>query len=88
MHQPHEIHWKVAKIILQYIQGIFQFKIHYSIGTSPLLIGFTDSDWAGDPDDRKSIVGYVFTLGSRPITSYCKKQSDNSLLGITHTPSN
>eukprot|EP00253_Pinus_taeda_P002241 PITA_02241 len=30
-----------------------QFGIHYSAEASPLLVGFTDSDWAGDPDDRK-----------------------------------
>ena len=35
---------------------------------TPLLVGFTDSDWADDPDDRKSTVGYVFSLGSGPIT--------------------
>eukprot|EP00253_Pinus_taeda_P010314 PITA_10314 len=40
---------------------------------------FTNSDWAGDPDDRKSTTGYVFTLGSRPITWACKKQSAISL---------
>ena len=44
-----------------------------------MLIGFTDFDWAGDPDDRKSTAGYVFTLGSRPITWSCKKQSAISL---------
>eukprot|EP00253_Pinus_taeda_P003179 PITA_03179 len=41
-----------------------QFGIHYSVEASPLLVGFTDSDWAGDPDDQKSTAGYVFTLGS------------------------
>ena len=44
-----------------------------------MLISFTNSDWAGDPDDRKSTVGYVFTLGSGPITWSCKKQSAISL---------
>ena len=44
-----------------------------------MLIGFTDFDWDGDPDDRKSTVGYVFTLGSGPITWSCKKQSSISL---------
>ena len=43
------------------------------------MVGFTDSNWAGDPDDRKSIVGYVFTLGSGPITWACKTQSSISL---------
>ena len=40
----------------------------------PLLVGFTYSDWADDPNDRKSTVGYVFRLGSGPITWACKKQ--------------
>ena len=44
-----------------------------------MLIGFTDSDCTGDPDDRKSTVGYVFTLGSGPITWPCRKQSSISL---------
>eukprot|EP00253_Pinus_taeda_P009321 PITA_09321 len=51
-----------------------QFGSHYSAEASPLLVGFTDSDWAGDPDDRKSTGSYVFTLGSGPITWACKKQ--------------
>eukprot|EP00253_Pinus_taeda_P010016 PITA_10016 len=60
---------------------------HYFLGlqvlqskeASPLLLGFTDSDWVGDPDDRKSTAGYVFTLGSGPITWACKKQGAISL---------
>eukprot|EP00253_Pinus_taeda_P024337 PITA_24337 len=46
---------------------------------SPLLVGFTDTDWAGDLDDRKSTAGYVFTLGFGRITWACKKQSAISL---------
>eukprot|EP00253_Pinus_taeda_P018782 PITA_18782 len=46
---------------------------------SPLLVGFADSNWAGDPDDQKSTTGYVFTHGSGPITWACKKQSVISL---------
>jgi ribonuclease HI len=38
------------------------------------LVGFTDSDWAGDPDDQKSTAGYVFILGSGPVTWAYKKQ--------------
>eukprot|EP00253_Pinus_taeda_P018674 PITA_18674 len=62
--------------------------LHYFIGlqvlqckeeASPLLVGFTDSDWSGDLDDQKSTAGYVFTLGSGPITWACKKQSFISL---------
>ena len=43
------------------------------------MVGFTDSDWAGDPDDQKSTAGYVFSLGSGPVTWTCKKQQDLAL---------
>ena len=79
MQNPRESHWKAAKRILHYVRGTIQFGIHYSAKAAPLLVGFTDSDWAGDPDDRKSTVGYVFTLGSGPITWACKKQAAISL---------
>ena len=39
------------------------------------MVGFTNSDWVSDPDDRKSTTGCVFTLASRPIAWACKKQS-------------
>ena len=51
MQNPHESHWKPAKRILHYVRGTIQFGIHYSAEASPLLVGFIDSDWAGDPDD-------------------------------------
>eukprot|EP00253_Pinus_taeda_P034738 PITA_34738 len=79
MQKPRESHWKAAKRILRYVRGTVRFGIHYSDEASPLLVGFTDSDWATDPDDRKSTVGYVFTLGLGPITWACKKQGAISL---------
>eukprot|EP00253_Pinus_taeda_P036317 PITA_36317 len=79
MQNPHESHWKATKGILCYVRGIVQFGIHYNSKASPLLVGFTDSDWTGDPDDRKSNAGYVFTLGSGTITWACKKQGAISL---------
>eukprot|EP00253_Pinus_taeda_P033937 PITA_33937 len=77
-----ESNWKVAKRILHYVRGTFQFGIHYSAEASPLLVGFTDSDWVGDPNDGKSVAGYVFTLGYGPITWACKKQSAISLSSV------
>eukprot|EP00253_Pinus_taeda_P002995 PITA_02995 len=62
--------------------------LHYFLGLqvlqskeegSPLLVGFTNFDWAGNPDDWKSTTSYVFTLGLGPITWACKKQNAISL---------
>jgi hypothetical protein len=37
-------------------------------------MGYTDSDWANDPDRRRSISGYLFTLGGGVISWSSKKQ--------------
>ena len=61
-------------IILQYIQGIVQFLIHYSLGGTPLLVGFIDLKQARNPNDWNSIVSNVFNFGTKPVTWACKKQ--------------
>lgn len=37
------------------------------------MIGYSDADWCGDKDDRKSTAGYCFFLGKAPI-SWCSKK--------------
>ena len=54
MDQPHEIHWRAAKRILNFVQGTRTHGIFYKAKSDLDLIGFTDSDWAGDNTDRKS----------------------------------
>ena len=67
MKEPHEIHWKAAKMTLHYVQGTKNFRIHY-VASSPLeLIRFTDSDWVGDSIDRNSTSGYIFMIAHGPI---------------------
>ena len=52
-----------------------QFSLGFiTVQGEPLLVGFTDSDWAGDPDDQKLTAGCVFSLGYGPVTWACKKQ--------------
>jgi hypothetical protein len=79
MQTPHESHWKATKRILRYVCGIVQFRIHYILGGTPLLVGFTYSDLVSNPNDQNSTVCYVFSLGSGPITWACKKQHAISL---------
>ena len=43
------------------------------------LIGFSDADWAGSLDDRKSTSGNAFYLGKRLVAWSSKKQSSISL---------
>eukprot|EP00253_Pinus_taeda_P027984 PITA_27984 len=46
------------------------------------LLGFTDSDWAGDIIDRKSTSGYSLSLGSGPICWSSKKQAVVALSSV------
>ena len=43
------------------------------------MVGFTNSDWADDLGDHKCTAGYVFSLGSGPVTWAYKKQQTISL---------
>ena len=63
MQQPHDIHWKASKRILQYIQGTRTYSIHYAADSELELVGYTDFDWVGDSIDQKSTSSYVFTFG-------------------------
>ncbi|KAG9444893.1 hypothetical protein H6P81_016233 [Aristolochia fimbriata] len=62
MEKPRQSHLQSAKRILRYIKDSFK------------LVGYTDSDWAGDDGDRRSTFGYVFTLGSGFFSWSSKKQ--------------
>ena len=42
-------------------------------------MGYTDSDWAGSIDDHKSTSGYLFCLGTKPISWSSKKQKTVAL---------
>ena len=58
---PGEEHWIAVKHILKYLRRTRDYMLVYSSGSLE-TIGFTDSDFQGDIDSRKSTSGYVFTL--------------------------
>ena len=74
MENPTEIHLLAAKRILRYLQGTRDFGLFYKKGEKSDLFGFTDSDYAGDQDDRRSTSGYVFMLGTGAVSWSSKKQ--------------
>ena len=79
MDKPHEILWMEEKRILNFVQGTKTHGIHYVAQSSLELVGFIESDWAGDNTDRKSNSRYVFMLVDGPIIFSSKNQSAISL---------
>jgi hypothetical protein len=73
MARPKVSHLTATKRILMYIRGSMDYGIMFPSadqGKKCRLIGYTDSNWCGDIDDRKSTAGYIFSLGGSPV-SWC-----------------
>eukprot|EP00253_Pinus_taeda_P032704 PITA_32704 len=77
--KPLERHWNATKNVLRYLQGTVDYGIIYTDSSDVRLAGFADSNLEGNVDDRRSITGYAFSLGSGVITWSNKKQNAISL---------
>jgi len=65
--------WKKVINILKYLNYTKNYKINYK-GKGE-LVGYTDSDFGGDPKDRKSTSGYIILMEKDPICWQSKKQT-------------
>jgi hypothetical protein len=74
MHDPREPHLGAMKRILRYLQGTLDLGLHLHRTTPADLIVYTDADWAGCPDTRKSTSGYAVFLGDNLISWSSKRQ--------------
>jgi len=61
-------HWKAAKKVLRYLQGTKNHMPTYGKSDHLEVIGYTDSDFAGYVDTRKSTFGYVYLLAGGAIS--------------------
>ena len=68
-----ESHWKAVKRIFRYLRGSINHELVFRGALKPLT-GYTDADWAGDQDTRRSTSGYVFDVGSAAISWSSKRQ--------------
>jgi hypothetical protein len=76
LEKPKEGHRAAVKHLLRYVAGTLNLGLFYRRGSKHghQLFGYSDSDYAGDIDDRKSTSGMLYCLGSSPITWNSGKQ--------------
>ena len=74
MHKARSFIWKALKRVIRYIQGMVLLGLFYSKTEDYKFVSYSDSDWCGDIDDRKSTSGYVFFMGNTAFTWLSKKQ--------------
>ncbi|CAJ2632965.1 unnamed protein product [Trifolium pratense] len=82
MERPTELHVAAVKRILRYVKGTVSYGLWFEKGKDDELVGWSDSDYAGDLDDRKSTSGYVFMIGSKAV-SWCSKKQPIVTLSTT-----
>jgi hypothetical protein len=76
---PKESHVLAVKIIFRYLKGIEEFGLWYPKGKDISLIAYTNTDWEGCIDYRRSTSGAGFYLGECLVSWLRKKQSSISL---------
>ena len=60
--------------VLRYLRGTTNYGLCFSVDGDNELTGFSDSDWAGDIDTRRSTSGYTFFIGNSLISWSSRKQ--------------
>ena len=59
---PSHDHWLLAKKVLRYLRGTFDLGLVFKHSECLKLVGFCDSDWGRDPNDKRSTGGYCFQI--------------------------
>lgn len=73
MQKPLNTHFQQLKRLLRYLKGTSKYYIHLTTGSLQLYV-YSDSNWAGDNNDRKSTSGFCAFLGKNLISWSTKKQ--------------
>ena len=73
MHDLKDEHMYALKCILSYIQGTIDHGLHLYPSSTSTLVSYTDADWDGCPNTRRSTSGYRVFLGDNLISWSVKR---------------
>ncbi|XP_065081035.1 uncharacterized protein LOC135703684 [Ochlerotatus camptorhynchus] len=76
---PGEADWNAAKRVLRYLKTTAAYSLQLGGEPEQALIGYADSDWAGDVGSRKSTSGFVFSYAGGVISWASRRQTSVTL---------
>lgn len=76
---PDKSHWNGIKRVFRYLKGTIDLGIVFGKSKDNTLVAFSDSDWAGDINTRKSTTGWICLLNGGPVAWLSRKQSSIAL---------
>ncbi|XP_048326799.2 secreted RxLR effector protein 161-like [Ziziphus jujuba] len=68
-------HWRATNKVMRYLQGTKDYILMYKRTDNLEVIGYSDADFAGCVDSRKSTYGYIFMLASGAVSWRSVKQT-------------
>ncbi len=71
---PKETHVNAVKRILKYLRGTIDYGIIFEKNHKQNILCYSDSDYASDPETRRSTSGNVFMLGTSAISWASQRQ--------------
>ena len=74
MHDPRVPHYNHVKRVLRYLKGTLDHGLHIYSSSPHTLTAYSDADWAGCSDTRRSTSGYCVFLGDNLISWSSKRQ--------------
>ncbi|KAJ6937342.1 hypothetical protein NC652_011864 [Populus alba x Populus x berolinensis] len=74
MQSPRHLHLAAVRRIIRYLLGSSNRGLFYPAGSPLSLVAYSDADWAGCPDTRRSVTGWCMFLGDSLISWKSKKQ--------------
>lgn len=75
MHDPRESHLALMKRVLRYVKGTLDAGLHIGTSSPTTLTAYSDADWAGCPDSRRSTSGFCIYLGDNLISWSSRRQT-------------
>jgi len=80
LQDPGPEHWKAAKRILRYLKKTYDEEISYdNMMPKQGCICYSDADFAGDEDERRSTSGYIATMSGVPVAWASRRQKTVTL---------